>query len=94
MIVSIVVLPEPEGPTTATCSPGPTSTLTPRSAKTSPGNSLTTSSSRTARIAQPSELLTWSPCEIPAPEIWTYPAANRPVLTLISLCGEAACWTA
>ena len=37
MIVSIVVLPEPDGPTIATRSPAATSTLTPSSARTPPG---------------------------------------------------------
>ncbi len=48
MIASIVVLPDPDGPTTATCSPRPISTLTPRSAATPPGYSLTTRSSASA----------------------------------------------
>src|ERR1700726_4458412 len=49
-IVSIVVLPEPEGPTTATWSPAAISTLTSRSATTAPAYSLLTSFSWSALI--------------------------------------------
>lgn len=47
MMLSIVDLPDPEGPTTATSSPAATSSETPRSAPTSPYVFTTSSSDRT-----------------------------------------------
>ena len=47
------------------------------------------------RDGRPCESVTRRPRWIPFfPEICTYPAANRPVVTGISWCGAAAAWTA
>src|SRR6185312_1734044 len=44
--------------------------------------------------AQPCESVTWRPGWMPGPEICTYPAANRPTVTGIMVCGAAASCTA
>jgi hypothetical protein len=66
MIVKSVVLPDPDGPTTATWSPRGISTLTPRSANTSPGYSLTTPSSAST-IPSGGAAATWIPALVLVP---------------------------
>ena len=97
MIVSIVVFPDPDGPTTATCSPFVISTLTPRRACTSPGYAFITRSSLTAAESVTASSLGVGHLKArvdAGPEICTYPAANKPVVTGIRRCGGTACASA
>ena len=91
-IVSIVVLPDPEGPTTATCSPSAISTADAAQRRDVTGVPLDDVIELDALIPASRSLA--APSRSPEPEIWTYPAANRPVCTGISVCGAAASWTA
>ncbi len=72
--VSIVVFPDPDGPTTATWSPVAISTLTPAERVDSAGVLLAhavQTKRDTIRACHPSESVTCRPGVIWAPEIWT-----------------------